>query len=108
MMKTHESEPQDELARRMTAGLERVPAFTLPQGFARRVALEAEALPKPEVSSHFGRLTARAACGLLLVAMLALVPWARSAAIVPVTVEMLLVVEFLLLTAWLSLRTPAN
>ena len=102
------SEPEDPLSRQLTHALEAAPNFTIPADFAARIAarVQSAGLPSPErtVVSRFGTLTARYTFAALIFAILLVAPLARAEAVIPMTVEMLLVFEFVAVATWLSLR----
>ncbi len=100
------AEPQDELARRLTLALETAPAVVVPQDFAARMAMLAKALPveTPALALRFSKLGIQAAFAILLLAMLVFLPAADSRANVPLTLEIVLALEFVGLTTWLTLR----
>ena len=106
-MTQHEQpEPQDELARRLTLALEAAPVVMAPRDFASRMALLAKALPveTPALALRFSKLGIKVAFAILLVAMLVFLPGAGSRAVVPLTLEIVLALEFVGLTTWLMLR----
>jgi hypothetical protein len=106
MNRIPQPEPNDELGRRLTRALEAAPAVLIPEGFAARTAAAAAThlTDIPALTSRFGALATQFAFAVLIVAMLVFAPWASTRSIVPVLLEILLALEFVALSTWLSLR----
>jgi hypothetical protein len=107
------AEPEDELSRRLTRALAAPPAFTIPDGFAARIAANASALPAPRAAGpSFASLATRYSLAALLAAMFVLAFWtqahARTNPLEPLLIETLFAVEFVALTTWFSLRPPSS
>jgi hypothetical protein len=108
-------EPQDAMSRKLTHALEAAPTFTIPAGFAARMAAAAAELPVPAAAgprAGYTRPAIHAAFTLLTLALVGLAAWARTAPnsqqTVLLGVEIALALEFVALTTWLSLRPPST
>jgi len=97
-----------DLDLKLTQALEAAPEVAIPPGFAARMAAMAPAAPASAVprfaAPRFAMWSVRAALALLLVTMVFFAPRAVGSSVVPLTLEMALAAEFVLLTVWISLR----
>ena len=100
------------LEARITRALEAAPQIDIPAGFAARVAArapraaESDRMPWgiPISTPRVGIWAVRVALAVLLVAMFVFAPQALSHRALPLTIELLLTGEFVVLTAWAGLN----
>ena len=101
----------DLLDLRLTRALEASPRFTIPAGFASRTAALAQDAASTASSypvftsiSRFSRLSIRIAFAVLVIAMLVLPILAGNSTSFSANSEVVLALELVGLTTWLSLR----
>ncbi|ADW68090.1 hypothetical protein [Granulicella tundricola] len=98
-------EMSDALDARMTRALEQSPTFSIPEGFAARLAAANPPRVAPRaIATNIGRSMLFVAIAVLLLVMVALAPAALRASAPSLALEFSFAVEFVVLVCYVSLK----